>query len=113
MGVYVYTLRKDTKPAKLGAKSVELARADFAFKETLSSPRHHKAALTKAATARDSVGPITYVVIGNWENGAPVRKVSENWYAGVDTPSLPGELVGELVKIKRGRHVFYSVRRLT
>jgi hypothetical protein len=111
MGVYVYTLRKDTKTAVMGVQTITLARADFAFKETLSRSGYQEAALTRAANAREAIGDVTYIVIGDWETGSTVRKVSDHWYAGVDTPAFPGERVGELVKTKVGRRVYYSVRR--
>lgn len=110
MGVYVYTLRKDTKTAVMGVQTVTLARADFAFKETLSKNRHQEAALTRAVNTREALGGVQYVVFGDWETGATVRKVKDTWYAGTDTPCFPGEKVGELRKTKVGRRVYYSVR---
>lgn len=109
MGIYIYTLRKDTKQAVLNGELVTVARADFGFKETLGLKPYQSTKIAAAGRAREALGEVNLVAFGDWEDGAVVKSVREDWTHGADTPGFPGKTIGFLRREKIGRRVVWAI----
>ncbi len=109
MGVYCYTLRKQTRQID----GVTIGRTAYAYKDHWDAYRSPFVARQHAAAerARNANPKLTRVIMGDWKYAAteplPVFEISEGLTAFMDHKS-PGPVVGYVTK-SGGRYRYKAV----
>lgn len=106
MGVYVYTLRTETKPLVDGEI---VGRAAYSYKQNYAfqpSPQYRRSVAAKHSHAERAstklVGKVKYMVYGDkFESGLDVFYTGDRLPVVFEDTEWPGKKVGKLVKIGR------------